>query len=149
VYCRRALGELIEVEHFLPTELDRLSREKFDLYLAIDDGLHYRLPPDLHPSAWWVIDTHLDFEWARTRSPGFDFVFAAQRDGAEQLRQQGVATVTWLPLACDPLLHGRQALLQEHDVAFVGNVFPGARQELLQQISARFPRTFVGNRYFE
>lgn len=149
VYCRRALGEMVEVEHFLPTEFEQLRRQRFDLYLAIDDGLHYRLPPDLGPSAWWVIDTHLDFDWAKKRAPEFDYVFAAQRDGAEKLRECGIASATWLPLACDPVLHGRQSVSPKYDVSFVGNAFPGIRQDLLEAIAKHFPNSFIGNRYFE
>ena len=63
VYCRRALGGLVEVEHFLPAELSRIPRTGFDLYLQIDDGLEYHHPADLRPCAWWAIDTHLNFDW--------------------------------------------------------------------------------------
>ena len=63
------------------------------------------------PGAWWAIDTHLDFAWCREKAHGFDLVFAAQRDGAEELRREGIASATWLPLACDPEIHGK------HDVA--------------------------------
>src|SRR5258708_4442611 len=108
VYCRRALGELVEVEHFLPAELGRISCGSFDLFLNIDDSLEYHLPPDLHPSAWWAIDTHLNFDWCLAKARNFDFVFAAQRDGAEQLQRQGIVSACWLPLACDPELHGKQ-----------------------------------------
>ncbi|MBI3464556.1 MAG: glycosyltransferase [Planctomycetes bacterium] len=77
VYCRPALGSLVEVEHFLPTELSRIPREGFDLYLRIDDGLDYTLPADLHPCAWWAIDTHLDFEscLAKAGDKRFDICF--------------------------------------------------------------------------
>jgi hypothetical protein len=54
-YCLRALGGLVEVVHARPGELDRLPRAGFDLYLGVDDGLDYRLPPDLRPAAWWAI----------------------------------------------------------------------------------------------
>src|SRR5690242_14079285 len=91
IYCRRALGGLVDVEHVLPTELSRLAGRGFDLYLNVDDGLRYRLPPTLRPCAWWAIDTHLDFAWYREKAPDFDLVFAAQRDGAERLRAEGVA----------------------------------------------------------
>ena len=70
VYCHRALGRLVEVEHFQPGEIDRIPRAGFDLYLNIDDGLRYHLPPDLHPSAWWAIDTHMDFAWCLEKSCG-------------------------------------------------------------------------------
>jgi GT2 family glycosyltransferase/tetratricopeptide (TPR) repeat protein/2-polyprenyl-3-methyl-5-hydroxy-6-metoxy-1,4-benzoquinol methylase len=149
VYCRRALGRLVEVEHFLPTELGRIPRQGFDLYLNIDDGLHYQFPPDLRPCAWWAIDTHLDFAWCLEKARSFDFVFAAQRDGAEQLRQQGIAFAVWLPLACDPELHGKRDVAKQFDVCFVGNIFPGPRADLVDLLQRHFPNTFVGQRYFE
>jgi 2-polyprenyl-3-methyl-5-hydroxy-6-metoxy-1,4-benzoquinol methylase len=149
VYCRRALGGLVEVEHFLPTELGRIPCRGFDLYLNIDDGLHYQLPDDLRPSAWWAIDTHLDFAWCLNKARPFDFVFAAQRDGAQRLRQEGIASALWLPLACDPELHGQRETAKQFDVCFVGNLFAGPRADLLDRIQRRFPNTFVGQRYFE
>src|SRR6266508_4788135 len=79
VYCRRALEQFVEVEHFLPTELHQIPRDGFDLYLNIADGLHYRLPEHLRPCAWWAIDTHLDFDWSRDKARDFDRVFTAQR----------------------------------------------------------------------
>jgi GT2 family glycosyltransferase/tetratricopeptide (TPR) repeat protein/2-polyprenyl-3-methyl-5-hydroxy-6-metoxy-1,4-benzoquinol methylase len=149
VYCRRALGSLVEVEHFLPAELSRIPRGAFDLYLNIDDGLRYRLPPDLHPTCWWAIDTHLDFPWCLEKARDFDLVFTAQRDGAEELQKEGVASATWLPLACDPAFHRKHESEKRYDVCFVGNVFPGPRADLLQLIRGRFPNTFVGQRYFD
>src|SRR5262249_19659674 len=68
VYCRRALEGLARVEHFRPADLERVPRMGFDLYLNIDDGLRYLLPEDLHPSVFWAIDTHLDFDWCLTKA---------------------------------------------------------------------------------
>ncbi len=59
----------------------------FDLYLNIDDGLEYRLPADLRPSAWWAIDTHINFDWCRKKARTFDFVFAAQREAGDWTRK--------------------------------------------------------------
>ena len=50
-YCREALRQFVEVEHFRPGDLAAIPRDAFDLYLNIDDGLPYRLPDDLGPSA--------------------------------------------------------------------------------------------------
>jgi len=147
IYCRRALGNLVEVEHFLPTELAKIPPGEFDLYLNIDDGLRYELPAELKPSACWVIDTHLDFDWSLRKARAFDFVFAAQKDGTERLREAGVTSAEWLPLACDPEFHRPHDVPQEYDVCFVGNVFPGPRQELLELLQQRYARTFVGRRY--
>jgi hypothetical protein len=148
VYCLRALESLVAVEYFRPTDLGRVSRAGFDLYLNIDDGLRYALPADLRPAAWWAIDTHMDFDWCLTRSHDFDFVFAAQRDGAARLRDGGIST-TWLPLACDPAVHRKHDVEKSIDVCFVGNVIPGTRADLLRLLQGRFCNTFVGQCYFD
>jgi 2-polyprenyl-3-methyl-5-hydroxy-6-metoxy-1,4-benzoquinol methylase len=148
-YCVRALEGLARAQHFLPSQLGRVPRQGFDLYLNVDDGLDYRWPADLRPCAWWAIDTHLNFDFYLARARDFDLVFAAQRDGADRLRQGGIASASWLPLACDPGIHRRHDVPKEWDVCFVGNLFPGPRQELLELIRERFPTTFVGRRYFE
>ena len=91
----------------------------------------------------------MDFDWCKNKSQGFDLVFAAQRDGAEQLRVAGLPTADWLPLACDPEIHTKHELARRYEVAFVGNVFPGPRGELLEVIRRRYLRTFIGQCYFE
>ena len=58
--------------------MKQIPSSGFDLYLNIDDGLRYQLPPDLHPSAWWAIDTHLDFAWCREN--GVDTVILLDSD---------------------------------------------------------------------
>jgi FkbM family methyltransferase len=148
-YCRRALGKLVEIEHFLPSEVSRIPRKAFDLYLNIDDGLEYRLPPDLHPSAWWAIDTHLNYTWSRDRSQSFDFIFTAQKDGAEQMRRDGIASAQWVPLACDPEIHCKMDIPKQFEICFVGNIVSGQRAELIDLIKRNFPNTFVGRRFFE
>jgi DUF based on E. rectale Gene description (DUF3880) len=125
VYCRRALESLVEVVHFRADELAGIPRTGFDLYLNIDDGLEYQLPADLRPSAWWAIDTHLNFDWCRRKAKAFDFVFAAQRDGASRFEAEGIAPAEWLPLACDPEMHLRSEVDKVYDIAFVGNRFSG------------------------
>ncbi|MHB1561329.1 MAG: glycosyltransferase, partial [Isosphaeraceae bacterium] len=131
VYCRRALESLVDVAHFRPDELNAIPDRGFDFYLNIDDGLEYQLPAGLHPCGWWAIDTHLNFERCPRKARGFDLVLAAQRDGAARLKAEGIATAQWLPLACDPEIHRRHEAAKSHDVAFVGNLFPGPRTELI------------------
>jgi 2-polyprenyl-3-methyl-5-hydroxy-6-metoxy-1,4-benzoquinol methylase len=147
-YCLRALRGLAEAHHFLPDELPRVPGGAYDLYLNIDDGLRYTLPAELRPTAWWAIDTHLDFAWCLEKAHGFDFVFAAQHDGAFGLRDEGISTA-WLPLACDPEIHARHELAKTWDVCFVGSLFPGPRADLVDLLRRRFPTMFVGQRYFE
>ncbi|MFH1624466.1 MAG: glycosyltransferase, partial [Pseudomonadota bacterium] len=147
-YCKRALERLCSVTHFLPSELDRIS-DGFDLYLNIDDSFKYLLPDRLRPSAWWVIDTHLQYQWDLMKARTFDYVFVAQRDGAERLRQDGIASATWLPLACDPGIHKKYRLKKRYDIAFVGNVGSGFRHELLNLIRKEFKNSFIGKVHFQ
>ena len=149
VYCHRALEKLAQVQHFQPHDLDRIPRQGFDLYLNIDDGLRYHLPPELRPSAFWAIDTHLDFDRCREKAPRFDVVFAAQRDGVDLLQAIGVSSASWLPLACDPEIHCKHDLAKQYDVAFVGNIFPGPRGDLLGLIQRRYRNSLIGQCYFE
>ncbi|MCC7424298.1 MAG: glycosyltransferase [Planctomycetaceae bacterium] len=149
-YVRRALGQVANVEHFVPSEFDQLARGEhgpFDLLLAIDDGLDYDLPSTSAPLAFWAIDTHVGFERILAKARQSRFVFAAQRNGAERLRHEGIDSAAWLPLACDPEFHRPHPVSKQFDVAFVGNLLPGSRTELLEQVERRYPYTFIGRRY--
>lgn len=149
VYCQRALEELVECRHFSPEQIDQIPPDGFDLFLNIDDGLRYRLPSRLRPCAWWAIDTHLDLPWYLEKGPDFAVVFAAQCSGARLLQESGITSATWLPLACDPDMHRPHDVPVEHDVAFVGHVFPGPREDLLRLLRQYFPNTYVGEHYFD
>jgi glycosyltransferase involved in cell wall biosynthesis len=147
-YVRKALERLVEVVHFQPGERDQIPTG-FDLYLCVDDDAEHALPDRLRPLAYWAVDTHRDFDVRLERARRADFVFAAQRDGAERLRREGVETAVWLPLGCDPEIHRRHDIDKEHDIAFVGHVFPGPRADLLELLAARFPNHFIGQVYLE
>lgn len=147
-YCLRALRQLASVEHFLPTDLEQIPRAGFDLYLFVDDGLWYAIPEDLRPSAYWAIDTHMDFDWALSQSRIVDHAFAAQQDGAGELREAGLEAI-WLPLACDPDVHRPHPVEKQWDVAFVGHVPLGIRSQLVWLVQQHFPNSFIGLRYFD
>ena len=148
-YCRRALQSICKVTHFLPDDMDKIRPGAFDLYLFIDDGLEYPIPFQLRPNAWWVIDTHLRYEKDLEKARLFDYVFAAQRDGAEKLERDGIRNVFWLPLAADPAVHKKYALPKKYDVSFVGHLAPGQRNELLQAIRETVPNRFIGQKFFD
>ena len=147
-YCLRALRSLCRVTHIRPAQLKTLVETDFDLFLQVDDGLHYRVPDRLRPSAVWVIDTHMDLESACFKATTADFAFAAQRDGAEQLQRFGI-DAEWLALAADPEMHAPRDVPLTYDVCFVGNRFPGRRNDLIELIRSRVPNTFIGRRYFD
>jgi len=143
-YALRALQCLTDAVHLRPADLPQVDPNRFRLFLRVDDGLEYDIPPQLRPLAWWGIDTHLAFDRCLKQARQADFVFAAQKNGAERLRQAGIPNVRWLPLACDPVIHGRRQVENRFDVAFVGNFFPGARTELLNLLREKIPRCFLG-----
>ena len=143
------LGSLLQVDHFLPSQIDEIPRQGYDLYLAVDDSFDYPFPETLRPFAFWAIDTHLNFSRSLKKARNCDYVFAAQKDGADRLRREGVSTATWLPLACDPEIHRRHDVAKRYDVGFVGNIFPGPREDLLRHIRRHFPNTFIGRTLFE
>ncbi|MFO1045208.1 MAG: glycosyltransferase [Planctomycetaceae bacterium] len=148
IYCYRALQQLSETTHVLPRDLGRVERGQFDAFIYVDDGLTYEIPPQLHPSAWWAIDTHVSFERCLHRARQCDFVFAAQRDGSRRFQVSGI-DATWLPLACDPDIHGHEALRKERDWCFIGNIVTADRSEWIEWLRAEAPNAFVGQRYFE
>jgi glycosyltransferase involved in cell wall biosynthesis len=149
VYVHRALAELVDVVQFQPGQGEDIPVSGFDLYLSIDDDTEHRLPDALRPRAYWAIDTHRDFPARFQRALASDFVFAAQRDGAERLRAAGVSSASWLPLACDPEIHCRHDVPTQFDVSFVGHTCPGPRDELLELIRRNFPNHFIGQAYFD
>ena len=143
-YCRRALGQLCIVEHFLPAELHRKDAQGFDLYLYIDDGLEDDIT--LSPSVFWAIDTHLGFDRCLKKAWQADFVFCAQQDAVRMFEEKGVSA-TWLPLACDPDLHRNHELPKEYDLVFVGHPLPGRRADLLAMLTEKYSAHFFGNAY--
>ncbi|GJL78150.1 MAG: hypothetical protein NPINA01_11390 [Nitrospinaceae bacterium] len=114
-----------------------------DLYLWVETGLG-SVPPDLAdhsiPKACYLIDSHIHFERHAEIARQFDFVFLAQQAYVEPMQAAGCRHVYWLPLACDPEIHGRQNGEEKHDVGFVGSVTPAhvRRKKLLDRIGQHF-----------
>lgn len=121
-YCRAALNKLgFEVDHYSPGDLDNIEH-KYDLYFSVDDNSRYLVPRCLKPSAYWVIDTHMDYDWRLRNARMFDFVFAAHKDGADRLKNDGIKGALWLPLACDPDINKKLGAIKEYDLSFIGNI---------------------------
>ena len=114
-----------------------------DLYLWVETGLG-SIPPDLRehslPKACYLIDTHIHFERHQEIARNFDFVFLAQKAYVEPMKAAGCKHVFWLPLACDPEIHGNGIQQEIYDVGFVGSVTPAhvRRKRLLDRIRQNF-----------
>ena len=93
--------------------------------------------------AFWAIDTHVAFDRVKQIAAHYPIVFAAQADGAEALRSQGVPA-QWLPLAAArEHLVARLQSERPIDVAFIGNPNAPGRPELLRLMEAAFDAVAV------
>jgi len=142
-YCLRALRTMAETTHVRPHDIDA-GGLGCDFLLRVDDDLDFALLAGSPPAAFWAIDTHRDFGRRQRQAAGFGAVFAAQKEGAERLRREGLANCEWLPLACDPQIHRRLEMEKDYDVAFVGHINTPRRQEFLEAVRQRFPQSFLG-----
>lgn len=110
-----------------------------DLYLWVESVNSYA-PENLArlacPKACWLIDTHYHLTTALETACQFDYVFIAQLIDLEVFRERYPHTY-WLPLGCDPEIHGRQDTMQLHDISFVGSMNE-RRAALLEHLSRRF-----------
>lgn len=115
----------------------------YDLYLRIDhgDGYEVRLPAHCRPAVFYAIDTHLPHSWRKIRrmAPQFDAVFCCHADAARRL-----PGAEWLPVACDPHVHGRVPSEPVWDVAFVGTEGGMPRKFYLQALRERYPNSCIG-----
>ncbi|MBI4382929.1 MAG: glycosyltransferase [Nitrospinae bacterium] len=130
-------GSVLETMNKLP------DRWHPDLYLWVENGID-TVPPDLDrlsiPKACYLIDTHIHLEQHKEIARYFDFVFLAQRRYVDDLKAAGSPSVHWLPLACDPEIHGMVETGKKRDVTFVGSVTPAhvRRKRLLETIGGHF-----------
>ena len=116
---------------------------KPDFYLWIETGLG-GIPVDLHeydlPKVCYLIDTHINYEKHLGIAQNFDFIFLAQKAYVEKMKEAGIKNVFWLPLACDPAIHGKVEQDKKWEVGFVGTIpeTQNRRKSLLERIDARF-----------
>ena len=104
-YVERAAYALgLTADHWWLRDAKRIPAS-YDWYLRVDHGDDYLLAlhERLRPAIFYAIDTHLPHSWRKIQrmAPRYDLVCCAQASAASQLRNG-----EWLPLACDPELHG-------------------------------------------
>lgn len=123
---------------------DRLPSGWFpDIFLWVDSGNYFPLEglsslPCVRVA--YFIDTHLNREQHLRMASEFDHVFVAQRAYIPDFKRQGCPSVHWLPLACDPDLHGGRPLPKRYDLTFVGSLTSAhsRRRDLLSRLGQSF-----------
>ncbi|MDP8263091.1 MAG: glycosyltransferase [Candidatus Ancaeobacter aquaticus] len=135
------------VKHFW-TEYAQKIKPEYDFYLRIDHGDYkYDIPKHLRPCAFLAIDTHLKhpYEKIREQSHHYDFVFCAQKEGAEKLARHEKIDTFWVPLGCDPVIHKKLDCKKNLDIGFVGTDGKKClRKMLLEKLKTRYPNSFIG-----
>jgi spore maturation protein CgeB len=135
------------IEHFWTKDAYNIKPE-YDLYLRIDHGDYkYDIPEYLHPAAFLVIDTHIrkPYKKIEKQVSHYDFIFCAQKEGAEKLKRRRKIDTSWLPLACDPEIHKKIDIKKKFDVAFVGTEGKKSlRSILLRKLREKYPHSFLG-----
>lgn len=153
-YFYNAFCKVADVTRAFNEELKYINHEQFDLCVKIDDGLEsHEFPAHFHPSVYYVIDTHIHPDWRLklAKEANFDYIFCAQKRGSEL--DWHTKNVSWLPLACDPNVHGITGPRYKcHDICFIGNVQPfwqKRRIERLSKVFKEFPNFYFGNKFFK
>ncbi|MFP5378596.1 MAG: glycosyltransferase [Vicinamibacteria bacterium] len=124
--------------------VDRLAaRWTPDLYLWVE-SVYGHFPAGIPrlgcQTACYLIDSHMNLPWHLEWARQFDHVFVAQREYIPDFLAAGCAHVEWLPLGCDPAMHGPVDGPKRYDIGFVGSLTEHhqKRQRLLGQLGRRF-----------
>ena len=139
-------GGIVDVE-----ALSRHHDFQPDLVLFVEGGTMKLFPIGLERvsclTAWYGIDTHMDYAKHLTLSRAFDVTFIAQKQYVARLRADGVHQAHWLPLAFAPELLPQDTPTRDLDVAYVGSMNQALHPErhaLLTALQQRFPANFIG-----
>jgi tetratricopeptide (TPR) repeat protein/glycosyltransferase involved in cell wall biosynthesis/ubiquinone/menaquinone biosynthesis C-methylase UbiE len=145
---RTAAGDAVSIQSKLPGGFAP------DFFLWVETGLS--LPPDgleklAIPKAAYLIDTHLHLDMHVQLAKMFDVVFLAHRDYVQKLKDAGIKHVYWLPVGCDPEIHGKRDVAKIHEIGFAGTISDNhpRRSALLEKLRAKFDvhaeRVFLGD----
>jgi len=99
------------------------------------------------PTAWYGIDTHMDYQKHLCIGKVFDISFFAQFRYVERLKKDGLSQVFWLPLAFDAIDINFKETPRSIDIAYIGTTDASAnpkRFALLSVLKERYPNNFIG-----
>ncbi|SPP65637.1 CgeB family protein [Nitrospira lenta] len=119
--------------------------------LFIEGGTMQVLPMGLERvpcvTAWYGIDTHMDYSKHLRIGRLFDVTFVAQKEYVERLRADGLRQIHWLPLGFAAELLPSPLPERTIDIAYVGSDRVAANQErhaLLGALRREFSSTHFG-----
>lgn len=129
-----------------------------DFYIHVDDGRDdFDCTNIPHPWGYWAIDSHLGPEIRIRKAKLADIVWCAQKPFVAELAKHGVKA-SWLPLACEPLLHldrlelavkeQRTVAEPDLDLAFVGHLGDPGRLDFLDRLFREYPNSWLAFGHF-
>ena len=155
-YFKRGFEKLLGQSNVVYTYHENLPQFKSsdaDLFIKIDDGLmdNKWLNPNLHPSMYYLIDTHLDPEWRQemVKESNFDYLFFAQQSGLKFDWQ--CSNLFWVPLGAETESHYfKEPIDKKYDVGFIGNIhstYGTKRVDYLDTLFKTYPEFYFGKRF--
>lgn len=154
VYFVRAATQLgNEVSHVLPEDIHKVKPGEADFYLKVDDGINTQVwNPELHPSAYYAIDVHLDYEWRLkfANNGKFDYITVCQSCG---LDLPWNVKPEYLALGCDPELHHVGEREKLYDGSVIMNFHTKYAHRRIETVHTFFEscpgKLYFGNRMFK
>jgi glycosyltransferase involved in cell wall biosynthesis len=152
--CSDIAGPQVDLVATGLVDADAVMRKHFFAADAVVffEGGSMRLLPDTSkvkscPTAWYAIDTHMDFDKHVHIGRIFDMSFVAQKQYLPALTEAGVRHAQWMPLAFAPELAPVEPMEKNIDIAYVGSenadMHPH-RSALLNALRAVFASTHFG-----
>ncbi len=140
----------LEITQFDLGEIQKI-KGGFDLYFRIDDGDYTSdIPKSLNPSCWWISDTHLPKPYKKIKSKvkNYDFIFCAQKEGAERLHRETGKVTYWIPWAADEIPADFEFPPEENkvwDICFIGTSGKySLRKVVLEILKLNYKNVFIG-----
>ncbi|PAW95010.1 hypothetical protein CKK33_16505 [Mucilaginibacter sp. MD40] len=122
-----------------------------DLFLFIEGGSMQIFPSGLEHlpclTAWYGIDTHMDYNKHLAICKAFDINFIAQYEYVPRLLSDGAKQVHWLPLAFEPQPEKHAQLERDLLISYIGsnNVEKHKeRHDLIKAITDKYNNIFFG-----
>lgn len=134
--------------------------QKHDLYFCVDSGGPLNLTDvdtqvmPMKNLAFWMIDFRRgktlknpsDWETVKIIERQGGWIFQSQFEDFRECLSSGITSCSWLPLAADlDVWQSEPEVQKSFDVGFIGNVWDGARQEILDGLRSRFSLGFPGH----
>lgn len=140
---RRAIAQSNYVQFLSSTILESISEKPIDILICMAQApVSAELLTEVRKrgiiTVLWFAEDYLRFTYWQQIAPYFDYIFTIQ-DGpcVEAIKKAGAGSVHYLPMGCDPIIHGKVELTEEEKARWGSPIsFVGAGYHNRQQMFA-------------